>query len=187
MKKLVWIALGLQVAASHLYAADLGVPSLTPALSGRHFFDPERFLTTGGLKYSGGTPLTLEPELGVGYTSLERDLPGGIENAVHRVHAQAGWRLSLADLYLSAAAKLPVFTYESASRGLGPGPDLLSRQDYDFAHLSRLSLTWQGEMGIHLGVATDLTLYYDQNSAGSLYGAPQQEERLGTRIIFRFK
>src|SRR4051794_22570369 len=102
--------------ATPLLAASLGTPSLSPPLSTTRFFDPDRLLTTGGLKYAAASELTLEPELGLGYRTVEREIQGG-EESTHRVHAQAGWRLSLADtLYFSAAAKLPVLSFESIGR-----------------------------------------------------------------------
>jgi hypothetical protein len=177
----------LLLCATPLFAAGLGTPSLSAPLATVRFFDPDRFLTTGGVKYSAASDLTLEPEWGVGYRAMERQLPGGIEESIHRVHAQAGWRLSMADtLYFSAAAKVPVYTYESS--GSHTGQDLGSRQGYDLIHSFRGALTWTGEVGLHLTNRTDLTLYYDQGLAsGWLPGVAQQEERVGTRIIWRFK
>ncbi|WP_215907863.1 hypothetical protein [Geomesophilobacter sediminis] len=169
------------------YAADLGVPKLSPPLSQSRFFDADRFLTTGGVRYSAGGDLTLEPELGVGYRALERDLPGAVAESIHNVHAQAGWRISLPEtLYLSAAAKLPVFSYESTGHSIGQ--DITSRQSYDFSRSLRGGLSWSGEMGIHLSPRADLTLYYDQSpTGGTLPRMYQLEERIGTRIIWRFK
>jgi hypothetical protein len=177
----------LLLCAPPLFAAGLGTPSLSPPLATTRFFDPDRLLTTGGLKYSAASDLTLEPELGLGYRAIEREIPGGIEESTHRVHAQAGWRLSLADtLYLSAAAKLPVLSFESAGRY--SGQEVGTRQAYDFARTFRSVPNWTGELGVHLSSWTDLTLYYDQSSVSHwLSGGAQQEERIGTRIILRFK
>lgn len=177
----------LLVGSSPLLAAGLETPSLSAPLPTARFFDPDRLLTTGGVKYSAAGDLTLEPELGVGYRALERDVPGGAEESIHRVHAQAGWRLSLADtLYLSAAAKLPVYYYQSL--GSYGGQSLGSRQGYDLAHSFRGVPSWTGEVGMHLAGRADLTLYYDQGLApGGVPGVTPQEERVGTRIIWRFK
>jgi len=168
-------------------AAGLGTPSLSAPIATTRFFDPDRFLTTGGVRYSAASDLTLEPELGVGYRASERDLPGGAEESIHRVHAQAGWRLSLADtLYLSAAAKLPVYSYQS--QGSYGGQNLGSRQGYDLVRSFRGVPSWTGEVGLHLSQRADLTLYYDQALApGGVPGMNPQEERVGTRIIWRFK
>ena len=176
----------LLLCASPLRAAGLGTPNLSAPLATTRFFDPDRYLTTGGMKYSAASELTLEPELGVGYRALERDLPGGAAESIHRVHAQAGWRLSLADtLYLSAAAKLPVYSYQSS--GSYGGQDLGSRQGYDLVHSFRAVPNWTGEVGMHLNGRADLTLYYDQGLApGALPGVGQLEDRVGTRIIWRF-
>jgi hypothetical protein len=187
MIKILAAFLVLVLSATPLLAAGLVTPSLSAPLATTRFFDPDRLLTTGGVKYSAANELTLEPEWGLGYRAMEREFAGGIEESTHRVHAQAGWRLSLADtLYLSAAAKLPVVTFASADRYTGQ--DLGSRQGYDFVHPFRNTLTWTGEVGLHLSSWTDLTVYYDQSHVSGWFpGGPQQEERIGTRIILRFK
>jgi hypothetical protein len=170
-------------------ATGLGTPTLSEPIHTARFFDPDRLLTTGGVKYQAADQLSLEPELGLGYRATDRDFLGGIATSSHYVHAQAGWRLSLADtLYVSAAAKLPVLTIESAGRY--NGQDLGTREGYDFTHPLRNNLNWTGEMGIHLTSWTDLTLYYDQSPVSTWLTGPggrQLEERVGTRIILRFK
>ena len=188
MKEMLASFMVLLLCTTPLFAAGLGTPSLSAPLATARFFDPDRLLTTGGVRYSAAKNLTLEPEWGVGYRAMERELSGGIEESTRRVHAQAGGRLSLADtLYISAAAKLPVVTFESADRF--SGQELGTRQGYDFARPFRNTPTWTGEVGIHLAPKADLTLYYDQSPVSSWLsgGRAQDEERIGTRIIFRFK
>lgn len=186
-----------------LLAAGLGTPTLstpydTPKLSEplatARFFDTDNFLTTVGVKYFASQDLTLEPELGIGYHARDLELHGGMEQSSHRLHAQAGCRLSLADtLYLSAAAKLPMLTVESvasyAGDELGTRPDSEAhRSRYEFTNLTPNQLTWRGELGVHLSRQTDLSLYYDQsNISGWSTGGLHQEERIGTRFIIRFK
>lgn len=179
-------AMLLILSATPLCAATLGTPTLSPPLATPRFFDPDRFLTSGGLKYHTTTSLTVEPEVGVGYRESEREFAGGIEESIHRVHAQAGWRVALSDtMYLSAAAKLPLLTVEKA--GLSTGQDIGSRQNYDFTRSFRKSPSWTGEVGLHVTSWSDLMLYYDQSPvSGWLSGGPHQEERIGTRIIFKF-
>lgn len=188
--------------ATPLSAAGLGTPRLStpldipklsePAATAR-FFDTDRFLTNAGVIYSASPDLTLEPELGIGYRGTDQELHGGIEQSTHRLHAQAGWRLSLAEtFYLSAAAKFSMMTVESmgltAGEELGTRPYYGARTGYDFINPSRAPLKWTGELGLHLTPRTDLMLYYDQNplSGWSSMG-PHQEERIGTRFIIRFK
>ena len=177
--------------AAFAVAADLGTPRLSESLSTRKFFDPDRLLTTGGVKYQGVEGFTIEPLIGLGYTARERELKGGVDEAVHKLHAQAGGKIDLAKtFYLSAAAKLPVYTYGLADSriGFGSPQGAVSRHEYDFTRLSPGSLSWTGEMGIHLGLGADLTIYYDQDMLkGFQPGVTQPEERFGTRIIFRFK
>jgi len=186
MRALLAAQLILLLAGTPLWAAGLGTPTLSPPMAVDRFFDPDRLLTTGGVKYSADV-VTLEPELGVGYRSVEKESSGGVEESSHHVHAQAGGRLSMTDLfYVSAAAKLPVVTIQSAGRYAGQ--ELGTRQDYDIARSFRNTPAWTGEMGFHLSSHTDLTLYYDQSPVpGWLSAGPQQEERIGTRLILRFK
>jgi len=179
------------MSAATAFAADLGTPRLSESLSTRKFFDPDRLLTTGGVKYEGVEGFTIEPLVGIGYTAREREMRGGLDEAIHKVHAQAGGKIDLAKtLYLSAAAKIPVYTYglTDSRTGFGAPQGALSRHEYDFTRVSPSTLSWTGEMGIHLGLGADLNIYYDQNLFNSYQpGLTQSEERFGTRIIFRFK
>ena len=190
--KIILLAFMLLLISAPLNAADLGAPKISdPFDHPVHFFDQDSLLTNGGVKYFAAEGVSLEPELGIGYWARNSEMPGWIEHSTHRLHAQAGWRLSLADtLYLSAAAKLPMVTVESS--GLYAGEDLgtrpPSRQDYDFTNPTQSQLAWTGEMGIHLSPLTDLTVYYDKSPISGWYtGGLQQEERIGTRFILRFK
>ncbi|KAF0216929.1 MAG: hypothetical protein FD174_3484 [Geobacteraceae bacterium] len=175
------------------YAADLGTPSLTDDISARKYFDPDRLLTTGGVQYKSGRDVTIEPQFGFGHAAWEREAKSGYDEVIHKVHAQAGGKIDLFQrFYLSAAAKVPVYTYEFASHRIA-GTTLSqsgsSRHGYDFLHLPGGNLSWTGEMGVRLGKKVDLNLYYDQSildvyQGGS--GLSRPEDRFGTRIIFRF-
>ncbi|MBU5638691.1 hypothetical protein KOM00_18340 [Geomonas sp. Red69] len=171
----------------------IGTPTLSEPAATARFFDTDRFLTNAGLSYSPSYQLTLEPELGVGYRGTGQELHGGIEQSTHRLHAQAGWRVSLAQtFYLSAAAKFSMVTVENrgvtAGAELGTRPEAGWRTGYDFINPSHAPLRWTGELGVHLTPRTDFMLYYDQDPVtGWSYGGQHQEERVGTRFIFRFK
>lgn len=186
MRKLAPACLMLLCCATPLLAAGLDVPSLSPPLAVERFFDPERLLTTAGLKYWAADQLTLEPELGLGYRSLERDLAQGLAESSQQLHALAGGRLSLADtVYLSAAAKLRVLTVDSLGRATGQPLD--TRYGYDIARPFKNAVSWTGQLGLRLSRFTDLSVYYDQSPvAGWLPSGAQQEERIGTRIIWKF-
>ena len=192
----------LLLAAAPALAAGIGTPRLSnpldsPKLSqpmaASRFFDADSLLTSAGVKYYPAQELTLEPEVGLGYDAKELELSGGVEQSTHRVHAQAGWRLSLAkSLQLSAAAKLPMLTVDTVEQytgdelGVRPGSEV--RQGYQLGNFSRSTVAWRGELGIHLAPRTDLTLYYDQSPISGWYsGGSHQEERIGTRFILRFK
>lgn len=162
-------------------------------MAAQKYFDPDRFLSTGGLKYEPGHSFTLEPQVGVGYEKLEAEIGSGYEEVFHKVHAQAGGRLDLPGMFhFSAAAKLPVYTYEMT--GLRSGEDnslqnAAGRNNYDLFSNSLKALSWTGEMGIRLGLGTDLNIFYDQTQFGSFQGISRferTEEKFGTRIIFRF-
>jgi len=95
-------------------------------------------------------------------------------------------------LYLSAAAKLPVYTYETTERRTGGDISFQSpidRYDYDLFRSPLRNLSWTGEVGIRLGLMTNLNIFYDQTQFGSFQGGSRfdrMEEKIGTRIIFRF-
>jgi hypothetical protein len=173
--------------------ADLGTPRLSDSIATPKYFDPDRFLTSGGLKYEAVPSFTLEPQLGVGYEKLEMETGSGSGEVFHKLHAEAGGRLNLPGmLYLSAAAKIPVYTYEMSGRR-SAGDDSFQytsgRQSYDLFSRSRESLSWTGEVGIHLGIGTDLNIFYDQTPFSDPLGGSrsgQMEEKFGTRLIFHF-
>lgn len=180
--------------AQPLFAADLGTPRLSDSLPTYRFFDPDRFLTTGGMKYEASRSFTLEPEVGFGYERWEKVASSGYDEVVHKVHARAGGRLNLAsNVYLSAAAKLPVYTYQHEDRRIGGDLSFqtqLSHNDYDLFRHPGENLGWSTEAGIRLGGLTELNIFYDMTpftgfAGGSPFG--QMDERFGTRFIFRFK
>jgi hypothetical protein len=174
--------------------ADLGTPRLSDSIATQRYFDPDRFLTSGGLKYEAAPFFNLEPQLGAGYEKLELETGSGSGEVFHKLHAEAGGRLNLPGmLYFSAAAKIPVYTYEMTGRR-SAGDDSFQytagRQSYDLFSLSREGLSWTGEVGIRLGLGADLNIFYDQTPfSGSLGGSRpgQMEEKFGTRIIFHFR
>ena len=82
MTKLLAACMLLLVTATPLLAAGLVTPDLSAPLPTARFFDPDRFLTNGGVRFSAASDLTLQPEWGVSYRELERDIPGGIEGGL---------------------------------------------------------------------------------------------------------
>jgi hypothetical protein len=193
MSMLVYVMAVIVFFAPAALAANLGTPRLSDNMTTSKFFDPDRLLTTGGLKYEASGNFSLEPEVGLGYVKREQGLSGGYEDTTQKVHARAGGRLNLTDtLHMSAAAKLPVYTYEQAGR---IGGDLsfqapLTRQDYDLLRHPGGNVGWGGEAGIRLGGQTEFNLFYDVTPLSGYQGGThfeQTEERFGTRFIFRFK
>ena len=199
MKSVAYLMMALSIAsltALELPAAadDTPVPSYQGSLSGfSRRLEPDRFLTSGGIKVRSGDNVTLEPEIGVSHVAHQRELGSGYEDITHKVHAQAGGKLKLSDrFYLGFATKLPIYNY-GATEGRTPGgsaiPSSPGRHDYEILRLTPNNLTWTGEMGVRLGQRVDLNLYYDQNIfKGPLQpGVKSEEEVFGTRFILRFK
>ena len=188
------IACLVMLATATATAADLGTPRLTDGLAPQKYFDPDRYLTGGGVKYTSAKDVTLEPQVGFGYGSWEREAGSGFDEVIRKVHAQAGGRVDLSGkVYVSAAAKMPVYTYQLTERRLGGDLSYqapVTRHDYDLFRRPGGNLTWTGEMGIRLGGGADLNVFYDLTpftnyQGGNSFG--QTEERFGTRIIFRFR
>jgi hypothetical protein len=174
--------------------ADLGTPQLSEDIALQSYFDPARFLVTGGLKYEATPSFTLEPQVGVGYEKLEMESGSGSAEGFHKVHAQAGGRVDLPwMLHLSAAAKLPVYTYEMGGRYLSGDDSFINsggRQSYDLLNRGGGNISWTGEAGIRLAPGTDLNIFYDQTPLPGTLGGGRTgltEERFGTRLIFHFR
>ena len=188
------IIIMLALLAGTAEAADLGTPGLSDSIEKSWLTGQDRLVTSGGVKYGAGTGVTLEPLVGLGYgmRHLEQEGVGG-EALLYKVHARAGGTMNLLDsAYVSAAAKLPVYSYETGDvRAAGPPPSSAgSRQDYDILKMQGKNLNWTGEVGMHLGLGADLSLYYDQNqfsSPAAGANSSRTDERFGTRIIIRFK
>jgi len=155
--------------------------------------EPDKLLTSGGIRVKSGGDVTLEPEFGVSHVAHHREVGSGYDDITHKVHAQAGGKVNLTDkFYLGFATKLPIYNYE-ATEGRTPGgaatPSTPGKHDYEIMRLSPENLTWTGELGVHLRQRIDLNLYYDQNILkGPLQpGIKSEEEVFGTRFIMRFK
>lgn len=191
---LLWGGLVLLLVGSAA-AADLGTPRLSAELPERKLFDADQFLSAGKVTLGATQTFSLTPEVGLGYFSLGRELKGGIAESLHQVHARAAGRIDLFDLlYLSGAAKLPVYTYDVQDRrlaGISTSSQPLTREQYDLLQSPGGKLSWSSELGVRLGPRLDLNLFYDQNLLSTLPAGggvlQQQEERFGTRFIFRFK
>lgn len=182
------------LAAASAYAADLGTPRLSDDFT-RSYFNPDRFLTGGGIKYEPAQNFTLEPQVGFGYGSWEREAGSGYDEVIHKIHAQAGGKVDLSGMvFISAAAKVPVYTYQltgHSGSGVFSFQPPATRHDYDLIRHPGGNLAWTGEMGVHLGLGADLNLFYDMTpfAAGTtgMNSVGQSEERVGTRIIFHFR
>ncbi len=168
---------------SFAVAAGLGTPSLSPPLQLEGFFDTRRFSTRTG---EGGESGSLEPELALSHLAREEG-GSGFRQMLHRIHGEAGGRLTLLDnVSLTAVARLPLYTYEARSSELSPGGE--GRGATDLMRGSG-NLSWRSELGVSLGKGVDLNLFYDRAMFGRVErpGTGEAEEKFGTRFIIRFK
>jgi hypothetical protein len=187
------VSLLLFLLAERAQGADLGTPRLSDSIAEQDFFDPARFVTSGGLKYKAPQLFTLEPQVGVGYDRFKTDAGSGFAEISHKFHAEGGGRVDFSNLlYLSVAAKIPLYTYETTGdRPFGSVPlhDTTGNGSYDLLTLSPERLSWRGEAGIRLGGGAELNIFFDQTPLGTPLGGSlpeRMEERFGTRFIFRF-
>lgn len=164
-------------------AADLGAPSLSPPLQLEGFFDTRRLSTRSE---EGGAPGSLEPELGLSHAARE-EAGSGVSQKSHRIHGEAGGRLTLLDnVSLTAIARLPLYTYEARTTELSPGGE--GKVSTDMMRSSG-NLSWRSELGVSLGKGIDLNLFYDRAMFGRVDrpGTSEADEKFGTRFIIRFK
>jgi hypothetical protein len=175
------------------HGAGFETPRLNDDLATQKYFDPDRFLTTAGLKYEATPLLNLAPQFGLGHDMREQEIGAGHDEVVHKFHLSAGGEIDLSrKFYFSAAAKLPVYTYETSAAPIGGELTLQSpgaRYDYDMFRSPLKNLSWSGEVGLRLSPLTDLNIFYDQTQFGTFQGGSRfdrMEEKFGTRIIFRF-
>jgi hypothetical protein len=190
--KLIIVVMLLAAPWSGLAGVD--GPKLADGLPARSLFDPDRLLTTGNVAIGTSQTLTLAPQFGLGYFSWGREPRRGMAESLYSLNAQAGGRLDLLDMfYVTALAKLPVYSYDVLDRRLASAStsqERTTRHQYDLFRLPGDNLTWTGEFGLKLGQRADLNLFYDQTR----FGAPQvgttpgqAEERFGTRFTIHFK
>lgn len=171
-------------------AADLGVPALSPPLPERDYFRIENVLNAE-VRLEQNPDVIIEPQLGLGHARREREVRTGYDDVAHTIHARAGGRIQLfRTISLSASAKVPVYTVESSAKWIAGSSSSSGATRYDYAILHPVqTLSWAGEMGIHLGGRVDLNLFYDRTRL-DIYpaaGESAQENRFGTRLIFRFR
>jgi hypothetical protein len=163
-------------------AAELA-PKLSEPLQIGTFFSPERY--TASERHAGAPPL-VEPLYGVSHQAREGEGSGAVTRR-HRIHGEAGGKINLLEgVALSAAAKLPLYDYETRTSDLTPRETDLAGE-ISVKGASRLS--WRSELGVNLGMGMGLDVFYDRARFGDLSrpGVEEREERFGTRFIIRFK
>lgn len=179
------------MSAAAVSAADLGAPTLSPPLAGRDYLDTGQLLKAG-MRLEGDPDVIIEPHLGLGHAKREWGVRTGFDNVTHSIHARAGGEIQLFRLVsLSASAKLPVYSVESSDPLIAGTASPSGSRRYGYEILRPVDkVSWVGEMGLRLGDRLDLSVFYDRNRFDLFPGAGEnfrQEDRFGTRLIFRFR
>ncbi len=147
------------------------------------------YLSSGGLAFHATEELKLEPLLGVGHDMQHRDLSLFAKESAHSITAQAGGRISILEgMYLSAALKYPLYSYQSSSTVPSGSAAATGRGGLELLSPTGSNLTWSGEVGSDFGKGFRSYFYYDKVTTPLTGGATgRTEERLGIRFQLNFK
>jgi hypothetical protein len=150
----------------------------------------EQYVSSGGLAYHVADTVMIEPLLGVGHDVRHRDISLYAEESVHSITAQAGGRISILEgMYVSAALKYPLYSFQSAgTTPTGTASASSGRGGADILNPTGSYLTWTGEVGTDLGKSVRSYLYYDKVTTPLMGGTTgRSEDRIGIRFQFNFK
>lgn len=193
MNKSIYLILTILLASHSSIAkcADLGQNQLTGGTAVRKL-EPDKMLTSGGIKGVTEGDLSVQPEFGVSHTVHQREVAPSHDGITDKIHAQAGGRVKFSDMfYLGFATKIPIYNYgktEARTPG-GSTTSTSSKHEYEILRMSPNNLKLTGEVGVKLGPLVDINMYYDQNTLTSPTqpGTSSDEQVIGTKFIFRFK
>jgi hypothetical protein len=149
-----------------------------------------QYLSSGGLSYHATEEVMLEPLLGVGHDMQHRDLSLFAKESSHSITAQAGGRISILEgMYVSAAVKYPLYSFQSLSTvPSGMVAASSERGGLDILNPTSNNLTWTGEVGTALGKDIHSFFYYDKITTPLMSGtAGRSEDRFGVRFQLHFK
>jgi hypothetical protein len=150
----------------------------------------EQYVSSGGLAYHVADTVMIEPLLGVGHDVRHRDISLYAEESAHSITAQAGGRISILEgMYVSAAIKYPLYSFQSAGTApTGTASASSGRGGADILNPTGSYLTWTGEVGTDLGKSVRSYLYYDKVTTPLMGGTTgRSEDRIGIRFQFNFK
>ena len=165
-------------------------PTLLEKPASEEVVKSQKYVSSWGLAYHTADTVLIEPLLGVGHEVQYRTISLFAGESGHTITAQAGGRISiLAGMYLSAAVKYPLYSFQSAGTSLeGTSSASSGRGSVDIFNPNSSNLTWTGEVGTTLGKGINSYLYYDKVTTpfmGSTTG--RSEDRIGIRFQFNFK
>jgi hypothetical protein len=165
-------------------------PTLIEKTTAEEVLNRQRYLSSGGLTYHAADTVMIEPLLGVGHDVRHRDISLYAEESAHSITAQAGGRISILEgMYVSAALKYPLYSFQSAGTApSGTASSSSGRGAVDLLNPTGSNLTWTGEVGTALGKRFRSYLYYDKVTTPLMGGTPgHSEDRIGVRFQFNFK
>ena len=165
-------------------------PTLLEKPTAEQVVKSQKYVSSWGLAYHTADAVTIEPLLGVGHEVQHRTISLFAGESAHSITAQAGGRISiLKGMYLSAAVKYPLYSFQSAGTALdGTSSASSGRGSVDIFNPNNNNLTWTGEVGTALGKGVTSYLYYDKVTTPLMGGTSgRSEDRIGIRFQFSFK
>lgn len=163
------------------YAVDLGTPSLSEPLQKENFFNAKRLLIG---EESNASKSTFVPQLSFSHNSREENVGVGVNQKFHSILGEAGGKINLGDVSLTAVTRIPVYSYEVTENnriqdGAASG-ELLKRPG---------RLSWRSELGVPISGGVNLNFFYDASTIGRTDkpGLEERDEKFGTRFIIKFK
>ena len=165
-------------------------PTLLEKTTAEDILIRRQFISSGGLAYHAADTVTLEPLIGLGHEVQHRNISLYGGESAHSITAQAGGRISILEgMYLSAAVKYPLYSYQSA--GIAPAGTVSAssgRSSIDIFNPTGGNLTWTGEVGTSFGKGLRSYFYYDKVTTPLMGGATgHSEDRIGIRFQINFK
>ncbi len=190
MRRIIGECCLLLLLGSHrpAHGDDAARPTLLEKPTAETILNRQQFLSSGGISFHAADEVAIEPLLGVSHEVQQRELSLLKEGSTHSVTAQAGGKISILEgIYLSAALKYPLYSYQSFNSGPA-ATSSTGRSALDILNPTSGNLTWTGEVGTTLGRGFSSFLYYDKVTTPFMGGTPgQAEDRIGVRFQFNFK
>ena len=165
-------------------------PTLLEQTNAEEVLKSQQYISSGGLAYHAADTVTIEPLLGVSHEVRLRNISLFGGESARSITAQAGGRISILEgIYVSAAVKYPLYSFQSAGTApAGTASASSGRGTVDILNPTSSNLTWTGEVGTALGKGLRSYLYYDKVTTPLMGVTPgRSEDRIGVRFQFDFK